>query len=55
MAKLKDYDHNKHQRTYRKRHPEKVKRWRVNQYVRFLVLQGWTVTPPENMVRGDVE
>ncbi len=55
MAKLKDYDNSKHMRTYRQRHPEKVKQWRMNQYARFLLRHGWTVTPPETADRGDEE
>lgn len=53
MPKLKDYDQNKYTRTYRQRHPEKVKLWRINQYVRFLIREGWTVNPPEPMERGE--
>ena len=44
---MKDYDHNKYQNTYRQRHPEKVKRWRLTQYANFLKRAGWTVIPPE--------
>lgn len=46
MSRLKDYDHNKYQRTYREKHPEKVKMWRLNQYARALIREGWTVIPP---------
>ena len=46
MKAVKDYDHNKYQRTYRQRHPEKVKRWRLEGYARALIREGWTVIPP---------
>lgn len=48
MKKLKDYDHNRYQKTYRERHPEKVKQWRLAQYARALEREGWTVIPPED-------
>lgn len=44
---MKDYDQNKYLRTYRQRHPEKVKQWRMNQYARALIREGWTVIPPK--------
>lgn len=47
MTKLREYDHNKYQRTYRKRHPEKVKRWRLAQYARALEREGYTIIPPK--------
>ncbi len=46
MTKLKDFDHNKYQRAYRQRHPEKVKQWRLAGYARALERAGWTVIPP---------
>lgn len=48
MGKLKDYDHNRYQRTYREKHPEKVLQWRLNQYTKKLKENGWKVEPPEN-------
>lgn len=53
MGKLKNYDNNKYTTTYRKNHPDKVLRWRANQYARFLTRRGWTVTPPENAECGE--
>lgn len=53
MSKLKDYDNNKYTKTYRKNHPDKVLRWRANQYAKFLTRMGWTVMPPETADRGD--
>lgn len=53
MSKLKNYDNNKYTTTYRKNHPDKVLRWRANQYARFLTRRGWTVMPPETAARGD--
>ena len=45
---MKDYDQNKYLRTYRQRHPEKVKRWRLNQYAKYLIQEGWKVIPPND-------
>lgn len=53
MKKLKDYDNNKYTTIYRKNHPDKVLRWRINQYARFLSKMGWTVTPPETVECGE--
>lgn len=44
-----------YQRVYRKKHPEKVQRWRINSYVNTLRKLGFTVVVPESWNGGEQE
>ncbi len=41
------FDYEKYVREYRRRNPEKVLRWRLNQAVNLLRRNGYTVLPPD--------
>lgn len=47
--KLRDFDQNKYTRTYREKHPEKVRQWQLNSYANALRRAGWICTPPDTL------